>query len=359
MEYEMAEYTVILYDLANQPIMDISKYVSFSLELKLNDTSTFSFSMDGKTLESLCAAVGTTPRQVLYPARTEVKVYRNDNALFGGIISQVTPTYGVDAITLDVSADSYIQYFSKRLLNKTYSSTDRSDIAWDAIDTVQSVTYGDLGVTQGTLATTYDSDLTADYRDVKSIIKLYTYAQPTTYDFEITPDKVFNTYTRLGSDKPEIELVYPQNIISIRIPRSSDTLYNKVIGIGSGIGVERLESIQEDATSQLTYRVQESKQLFSTVSEQTTLDDNTEGVLEQSKGVLELPELSVKASDIELDTTRPGDSITVRIENSTIGDDVNGLYRIYGMSLRVDLDGNEDVSLSFYNPQSGGEIEQA
>ena len=186
----------------------------------------------------------------------------------------------------------------------------------------------------------------------------YTTYAPVTYDFEITPDKVFNTYTRLGSNKPEVELVYPQNIVSIKVPRSSDTLYNKVIGLGSGIGVERLESVKEDVTSQLTYRVQEAKQLFNSVSVQSTLDDNTQGYLDQSLGVLELPEIVVNGSEIDLDTLVVGDSVTVRIDGSTMCDDVNGLYRIYTMDISVSENNQETITLSFYNPGSGGEIEQ-
>jgi len=270
----------------------------------------------------------------------------------------VNTDYSENGSTINVSADSYIQYFAKRLLNKTYTSTDRSQIAWDAIDTVQNVANGDLGVTEGVLATTYNSDLTADYKDVKSIILGYTVYKPTTYDFEITPDKVFNTYIRIGSDKPEVELIYPYNIKSITVPRSSDTLYNKVIGIGSGIGIERIESTQEDAASQLTYRVQESKQLFNSVSEQTTLDNNTQGVLEQSLGVLELPEITVNGSELDLDTIVVGDSVSVKIEGSTMCDDVNGLYRIYSMNISVDENSNETIRIQFYNPNNGGEIEQ-
>lgn len=351
-------WTVVLYDMSNQPIMDISSLISFNLTLVLNDVNEFSFTINTKKLEELCASIGTTPRQVLYPARTEIKVWRNNILKFGGLIATLNTTYEEDGSTTSVTADSYLQYFATRLLKKDYSSTDRSQIAWDAINTVQSVSNGNLGVTHGTLATIYNSDLTADYQDVKSIIMGYTRYQPVTYDFEITPDKVFNTYTRLGSDKPEIELVYPQNITSITVPRSSDTLYNKIIGLGSGIGKERLESIQQDTTSQLTYRVREKKELFNSVQLQATLDDNTEGVLEQSSGVLELPTISVTGDDLDIDTTIVGDSVTVRIDGSTMCDDVNGLYRIYKMDISVDEDVNEKVGVSFFNPNSGGEIEQ-
>lgn len=354
---EVADWKVSLYDLNDQEIMDISKYVDFTLELKLNDTSTLSFDIDRVEFEKLCKAVNAHPRNILYPSKTEIKVARNGHLKFGGIISTANTSFEKDSSKISVEADSYIQYFAKRLITKNYVQVDRADIAWDAIYTAQSEPNGDLGVTRGAYFTTVDSDLTCDYRDVKSIIQLYTYARPVTYDFEITPDKVFNVYPRLGSDKPHIELVYPQNIIKINVPRNSHTLYNRIIGLGSGIGEERLESVKEDVTSQITYRLQESKQTFNSVIMQDTLDQNTEGYLDQSTGVLVLPEVTVQASDLELDTTVPGDSVKVRINNSTFCDDVDGLFRIYGMKITVDRNGFENVSLNFYKPDAGGELE--
>lgn len=355
---DIPEWTVVLYDLTGNPVMDISKFVRLSLDLKLNDNSTLSFTIDLEQFEKLCAGIGATPRNLIYPAKTEVKVYRNGVALFGGIIATADSTLSEDTKSLDITADSYLQYFAKRFVSKTYTNTDRSQIAWDAINTVQSVTNGNLGVTQGTLATIFNSDLTCDFRDVKSIIQLYTYAQPSVYDFEITPDKVFNTYERLGSDKPEVVLAYPENVVSMKIPRSSDTLYNKVIGLGSGIGDERIQSIQEDADSQAIYRVQEYKTTFNSVIIQGTLDENTKGVLEQSRAVLVLPELSVRGSALDISSVFVGDSITVRTYDQTYNDDVNALLRIYGLTVNVDENISENISVNFYKPDNGGEIEE-
>jgi len=354
---DIPEWTVSLYDLNDNEIMDISKYVDLKLNLKLNDVSTCEFDIDMVQFERLCASVNASPRNVLYPAKTEIKVSRNGNALFGGIVSSADSNLGEIEKTISVKADSYLQYFAKRLLKKTYVQTDRSQIAWDAINLAQSVPNGDLGITQGELATVFNSDLTADYRDIKSIIQLYTYAQPTTYDFEITPDKVFNTYLRLGSDRPEYELVYPWNIVSMGVPRNSDTLYNTVLGIGSGIGEERLQTTKSDLISQQTYRVLATKQTFNSVEKIDTLEENTEGFLVQSTGVLVLPSVTVNADAIDLDVVRVGDSLPVKVLGSTYNDDVDAMLRIYGMNITVDQNSFETISLDFYRPDNGGEVD--
>lgn len=353
------DWNVTLYNLANDPIMDISDLVNFTLTMKLNDSHSLRFYLDLAKFESRCAAINADPKTILYPASTEVRVSRNGNALFGGIIASVDSSFDINAKTLEVSADSYLEYFSHRLLSKTYSGVDRSDIAWDAINTVQSEDYGNLGVTRGVHTDTYDSVLTADYKDVKSIIQLYTYAQPTTYDFEITPDKVFNTYLSMGSSRPEIQLVYPYNITSMRIPRSSDSLYNQIIGIGSGIGEERIQTIVGDIPSQIRYRVRENKVLYNSVINQSTLIENTNGQLAQSLNVLELPTITVPADVLDLDLVRVGDSVYVKNNASTYNTDLDGMFRIYQMDISVSDDRSEDVSLKFYNPAGSGSLTDA
>lgn len=351
------EWTVVLYDQQNQPIMDISDLVSMTLNMKLNDIATLDLSINLTMFERRCAAINTPPRSILYPGTAEIRAFRNGNAIFGGIISGANSTYDEAGTSLDIQSESYLQYFAYRLNNKTYRNMDRSAIAWDAINTAQSEPNGNLGVTLGTTELTFNSDLDPDYRDVKSILQRFTYVQPITYDFEITPDKVFNTYRKLGSDRPDIQLIYPQNIRSIGVPRSSDTLYNRVVGIGSGIGRERLESIVNNTNSQITYRIRETKEVFNDVKQLSTLENNAAGVLDQSYEVQVLPNIRVDGQEVDLDVLRVGDSVFVRIDGSPFNDDVNGMYRIYDMTIAVDQNNYEQVTLGFYKPDNGGAID--
>lgn len=352
------EWTLVLLDLNGQEVVDISRFTTFTLDLKLNENSTLQFDIDLEQFERLCEGINVEPRGALYPQKTEVKVYLNGEALFGGIIATVNSSYQKDGKSLSCSADSYIQYFSRRFVNKVYTNTDRSAIAWDAIDTVQSVANGDLGVTQGSLVSIFNSDLTCDFRDVKSIVQLYTYAVPATYDFEITPDKVFNTYDRLGSDRPDIELVYPGNVDSVGVPRSSDSLANKVIGLGAGIGVERLQTIKENSESQVTYRVVESKAMFNSVERLNTLEENTEGVLLESYETLVIPNVKPRQGEINLNEVKVGDSIRFMMLGQRYDDDVNGMFRIYNIKVTVDENSNQDITLDFYKPDNGGGLSE-
>ena len=350
-------WSVILYDIFNQPILDITDFITIKLELNLNDVDTFECSMDLYILQKLARNAGAPIRTILYPQLSEVKVYKNGVAMFGGIVSSTQTNYQENGATIDIKADSYLQYFSTRFLNKNYTNTDRSQIAWDAIDTVQSVPNGDLGVTQGTLATVFNSDLTNDYQDVKTIIQRFTYALPTTYDFEITPDKVFNTYLRLGSDKPEIVLDYPQNVVSVSVPRAADGMANRIIGFGSGQGEERLQTIQDNTTSEIKYRIREKKITYNSVMDQSTLEDNVGGTLSQLYEILVIPQLHVNGTTFDVTSTRVGDSITAKISGSDYDDDVEGLFRINKLSIDVDENFSEDITVEFYNPNDGGALQ--
>ena len=361
---EIPEYTVELWDINGNYVLDISRFVALDIVLKLNDADVVTFNIDHKQFVTLCRSVNLTPRNVLYPAKTEVLVRRNGSILTGGSVGIANTTKNEDGTKgIAVTVDGYDKYFAKRFIKRNWTATDRSQIAWDAINDAQSVPNGDYGVVRGVHTATYASDKTADYADVKSIIQQYTYAQPTTYDYDFTPSvvagnivKTFNTYLRKGSDRPEVELVDPQNIATMNIKRSSDSLANKIIGLGAGIGDERIESIKEDATSQANYLVQEKKQLFNSVTNPDTLDENTEGVLANSHGVLVTFDGVVEPGTIDLDVVTVGDSLTVRIDDDEYNDDINGVYRIYQLKINVDLNRKEVVTPSFYSPGGGGEI---
>lgn len=361
---EIPEYTVELWDVNGTYVLDISRFVALDITLKLNDADVVTFNIDHRQFVDLCASVNVAPRNAIYPKRTQVLIRRDTKIVTGGTVSIANTSRDTSGNKIiAVTVDGAENYFAKRYVKQNWTNTDRSDIAWQAIDAVQSITNGNFGVVRGVHATTYNSDLTSDYLDVKSIIQRYTYALPTTYDYDFTYSvsaghivKTFNTYLRKGSDRPEIELVDPQNIATMNINRSGDTLANKIIGLGAGIGDERIESVQQDSTSQLAYLVYEKKQLFNSVIDQQTLDENTEGLLENSRAVLVTFDGVVEPGAIDLATVSVGDRVRVRIDDDPYNDDVNGMYRIYQLRIRVDLNRRETITPSFYNSGAGGEI---
>lgn len=184
-----------------------------------------------------------------------------------------------------------------------------------------------------------------DLQNIKDAIINLTKLENDNFDFEFDANKVFTTYPRLGADKPQVELVYPQNITSLSTARDAQTLFNKIFGIGAGIGDERLEVALLDTDSSLVYRVREKTELYNSVEIMNTLVTNTYGALNEQKDMYDDVSATVANNTLDLNDVGLGDAIYVRVDNSSYVDYINGLFRIMSMSIDVSPDMEESVNL--------------
>ena len=195
----------------------------------------------------------------------------------------------------------------------------------------------------------YTSSRTYNYelQNVKDAIMDLTAMGDDNFDFEFTPNRIFNTYSRKGTDKPLIEAVYPGNIYSMEISRSAANLANKITVIGSGIGDERLEAMATNTASRQTYGTRESLSTSNNTSIQATLNALASGVLAEKKDPTNLPKVVIRDGSISPGNVQVGDGIIVRISNgdSYLGT-INGMYRIMQLSCSVDNNGVEQVTLT-------------
>ena len=216
-------------------------------------------------------------------------------------------------------------------------------------DSVDSAANRDFGITLGVDEASADQqdDRVRNYdtQNVKDAIINLTKLEEDNFDFAFDANKVFNVWTRKGSDKAHIELVYPQNIKTVRAVRSGQNLANKVYALGAGIGNERIETSAIDEVSAITYRVRERVEMFNSVEEMTTLTENAVGVLQDRDALEDNIEVTVNNNALDLDLVELGDAIYVRIDGSTYVDYVNDLYRIVKLNINVSRDMDEDISL--------------
>lgn len=347
------EYIVELWDINDVYVADISEILTSSLkiDLLLNDVGTCEFTIDMVKFLEKCERIGATPRNILDPYRTDVKVRRNGSYIGAFQVIQIQGNFNNDsANTIEVKATSYLNLFKNRFLSVSYENMTYAGIARQLILDTQAQANGDYGVT-------LDIDLASihqlstrvrnyDLQNVKDAIINLTKLENDNFDFEFTYDKKFNVYNRIGSDKPQIELAYPQNINSLSVLRDASTLANKIYGIGSGIGEERIETTAIDTLSALTYRVRERVELFNSVENITTLEENTFGVLQRYSSMYERPVIKFNTDNLDLDEITIGDAITIMVNNNALFDSINGLYRILQISLDVTIDLEENMSLS-------------
>jgi hypothetical protein len=327
------------------------------MDFKLNDVEEVNFSLDLIKFEEMCAKIQVVPRTILEPYRTEVRIRRNKQYIVGAQVVRVDVNLNNESSnTLQVKCTGYLNLFKDRYITAAdfpgkYIGKTYAQIARNLIVDTQAQTYGSFGVTLGvdTASATQNNTRTRleeyDNQNVKDAILNLTKLENDNFDFEFTHDKVFNIYTRLGSNMPEIELVYPQNVFSMSYARDATTLANKVIALGSGIGEERLEYTAVDATSAASYAIRERTELFSSVQNLPTLQANANGALAVYKDMDVQLSLNLNPGSLDINSVGIGDAIIIRIDDSTFINDVNGLYRIVGMDVDVDINTSEDIAI--------------
>ncbi len=344
-------YELELWSIQGIKIADISHLAkNRKYTMQRNEAETLEFTLDLDKFEAFCASIGTPPRNVLAPYQTEVKVKRKGQYMFGVQVIDTPVTLGENSSEIQVKCTGYLNLFKDRYVTKTYTATDAASIARDLITTTQAQTNGSVGVTMD--ATQYDTgvlrDRTYTRDNVKDKIKALTNLIDGNFDFAFSWDKKFRVYQQLGSRRGDVEFTYPGNIKSVTIERTGTSLFNKIIGVGSGFGADQLTSTQGNTTSQNAYYLRERIVQYNSVTQQTTLDQNTAGALATLSEVLEIPKITVTGKEFDLGYIAIGDRIPVLINEHPFVDNVYGLYRIEKMDVTIDdNDFESDIQLYF------------
>lgn len=204
----------------------------------------------------------------------------------------------------------------------------------------------DLGV--DTASTTQDATRSMNFQlqNIKDALINLTCMEDDNFDFSFAPDRTFNCYDRKGSDKLDIEAVYPGNIHSMKITRSASNVANKIINIGSGIGDERLQVTTSDTTSRQTYGTRESVVTRNNVQLKDTLYAQGMGDLRDRKDPTNLPKVTIRDGSINPSNVEVGDCIIVKVEGDEYLGTINGLYRVVQFEVSIDLEAIETVNLT-------------
>lgn len=217
-------------------------------------------------------------------------------------------------------------------------------------DNIDNASNRNFGITLGVDYASGAQDTTRirnyDLQNVKDGIINLTKLDNDNFDFAFDANKVFTVWNRKGSDKPNIELVYPQNIVSLKTVRSAATMANKVYGLGAGIGEERLQSNVIDYVAATTYRVREVTKMYNSVELLPTLTANATGDLYNLKDLNSDIEVVVTNNALDLGLVEVGDAIYVRVDGSGYVDYVNGLYHIMKIGVDITTEFDETLTLT-------------
>lgn len=314
--------------------------------LRRNNSEELTFSLNLKAFEDYCTAAGRVPLAMLECYVTDVRVKRNGQYKFGVQVVDMEFTLGEDGAEVAVKCTGFLDLFRDRYVTKIYSETEATEIAWDLIDTTQTLA-GDFGVTEGAGSFITGIERDRDYVDqnVKDAIINLTDLVDGTFDFGFSYDRKFNVYQEIGSDRPTFKFTYPYNIKSLTVPRSGLNTFNYIIALGSGFGEETLRTEVGDNDSRLNYGTREQIVSFNSVVEQDTLDQHAAAELANKKDILVLPRLNVSGEFCDLDIIDVGDRIPVNVQGYA-SLPLDGTYRIEQINVSLDENDAEDIGLT-------------
>lgn len=332
---------------------DITKLMqNRSYELIRNGSEQLSFSMSLTAFEKYCEDLGAVPQAVLEPYVTDIRVKRNGSYYFG--VHVVDMLYGLNesGISLDVKATGFLDLFADRYITKNYSQVERVDIALDMLSITQNTGNpdDDFGVDPGVQQ--YDTGLKSDreYADqnVRDGLVNLTNLSDGNFDFRFNYDRSFETFGQIGSNRPDMKFTYPYNIRSGKVARTATSLWNYIIGLGSGFGEEALRTVTADAVSRGNHKTRQKIVSFNSVTEKQTLDENSYAYLQRVKDILQLPTFNVSGALANLDILGIGDRVPVEVVGHAALP-LNGTYRIEKIAVQLDENDAEDIAITVDN----------
>jgi hypothetical protein len=227
---------------------------------------------------------------------------------------------------------------------RRFDVVDASEIAWTLIDETQTQTNGSFGITEGTLEETMDRDRSYYNQNIyEAIINLSNVYYG--FDFEITNNKVFNTYVFKGEDKTnDVIFQYGKNITSARIIEDFVRITNRAIVLGEVDGEDSLQRIERnDTTSQGLYKIREYLINEMNITELDTFEEKGDSLLRKYKSPLFKIDIDLAKSNVSIVDFSVGDAIKLKIQTGIY--DIDSDYRVYEWEISYGTDNTEILSL--------------
>lgn len=250
-----------------------------------------------------------------------------------------------------IYAYTWLEQLNNRftVYERIFEYQDVGDIVQALIDETQADSYGDLGITIGTIEETSSREITFHNDSVmESIMNLSNMANG--FDFEITDNKVFNLKPIIGEDKTQsIILEYGKNIDSLKITEDFTKPSNRAIVLGNAIGESDLQRIEvDDYTSQEEYGLREYK--FSQMDEMELQSFTDIGNAVNRKYGNSLFKIDInlsKSSEFTVAEFGLGDDVTLIISSGLYN--ISESYRVFEWSVSYEDDNSVKLSIVLGN----------
>src|SRR6266496_2778191 len=319
-------------------------YMNIQQDDLLNKSGNMRFAIDRNDPKST--------RYYFEEATREIWLYRQDKLIFAGPIWQIASQSENESI--EITCNGLLSYFWFRIYDEDrLFATDSSggEIAQYVLNYTQSKPFGDLRVTYGSYVTTdmgYKvSSLKRDRKKVLTFITELSDNEVTGFDFEITPQRVWNAYVQKGSTQPGL-LEYTQggdgNITRYAVTRFGSTIMNDIGARSEGGNEAVLIGYASDDVSKARYGLMEGTIEDTGAKTVAGLETKAAFHLQEKKTALSTPQLTIHGKRLDfLNTYKTGDTVRVRIDNGY--DQYDKDTRITGWQLTVGSNDQESVNV--------------
>ena len=343
-----SKYSIEVYTDADQLIAELSgRAMQRDIHVIRNGSYSAEWHLDMDNLTKYAKTINTPSNSILTAGKSRIIIKRLGVPLFGGRLIYAEGNVA-EKKDMDLKVMGWFDLLQYRFtsISRTFTATDAGAMAWTLIQENQALTHGDLGITEGNIATSVNRDRVWEFKKIRdAIIELS--AVESGFDFEITPQKVFNVfYPSMGIKQDGYEFVYPGNIQSFKISDDANQLLNYAIVRGQGFGGGQELDVLEDSASEIEFGIMQNVLDFSDVPDITTLDSLGNEQINIYKKPVRILELVLSPNSLPIvGSYWLGDQVKVRIETIDYYEDVNAYFRIDDIEIKIDENDSEAVTL--------------
>lgn len=353
----MATYEFEIFSSTGALIMDITGLIKQRrFKEGRNEEETLEFELDLNDFEARCADVNEDPNVVLYPYRSEILLKRNGVYRRGFVVYDLNFSGDESGEKIQVKCDGYLNLFKDRYITKSYTQVNPPNILADMVETTQAEPNGDFGIVMGTVPDLVGirRDRNFDRKNIKDEFVNITNLEDGRFDFEFAVSVTngqrtitLNFYEQIGDDNTDLPLVYPDNILSYSMPRTGVTMFNHITALGSGLGDEKVVAPASDTTSMLNNGRHEKIVTYNDVKDPVTLQEHADAELALQKDMIEIPNVVIDPTQVDLADLNVGDRRKVQILRHAMLASVNGIFKLERIEVALDDNDAENISLTF------------
>lgn len=317
----------------------------------LNKAGEAMFTINVHELNDIAIRINETPKSLLGAGRHRLNCYRNGVLWFSGqIVKAKLTTNSLDTV-VEVTTLGWLWLLGFRYISKGVDTElvgDGTALAQYAVDTVQAELYGDFGIIEGSTPASPTVTTTVNTQNVLEFIEDIGNAD-NGFDFEVTPDKVFNKfYPAKGSDlSNDIVLRYPSNVIEqIEEFYDATDLANSVTAIGAGSGLAGVTATRDNFDSQIAFVKREKIVSVKNLDNATVVGDIAQQTLNETAYIAPLYRISFFGNQTAVDLNSFDTGDLLKVESRQVGAEIDQALRVFQIDVTISDTDLENVALT-------------